>query len=167
MFGLGIELVGESTAESLLNQTESIEKLLALSVEELQAIPNVGPETARSIFEAGQDAAFQNEIQQLKTLGLQEAFKATAKAKAGMNNALFADLVFVITGTLSKPRDEFKRRLKDLGATVTDSVSKKTSYLLAGEEAGSKLDKAQALGVPVLNEASLESLIQLYAEKKR
>ena len=74
-------------------------------------------------------------------------------------NAVFDDKTVVITGTLSRPREEFAARLQGLGAKVTGSVSKKTDYLLAGAEAGSKLDRAETLGVTVIGEVGLESLI--------
>jgi DNA ligase (NAD+) len=158
LFGLGIPLIGETTAEELLQSTGSIQKLFTLNETELLELPNVGPGTVKAILLAGKNKTLQRELQQLQQAGLIEAFKVKEVVTAAKGPLM--GLTFVITGSLSKPRDEFRDQLKALGAIVTDSVSKNTSYLLAGEKAGSKLDKAQKIGVPVLNEIQLAQLIQ-------
>ncbi|MBS1985617.1 MAG: NAD-dependent DNA ligase LigA [Bdellovibrionales bacterium] len=159
LFGLGIDLIGEKTAEDLIASTGSIEKLFALSEEELMNLNEVGPETAQSVLRASQDKALRAEIKALKELGLKEAFKEVAVAAVNQEGPL-AGMTFVITGTLSQPRDHFRDMLKAAGASVTDSISKKTHYLLAGEAAGSKLQKATQLGVAVIGERDLPKLLR-------
>jgi len=159
LFGLGINLIGEATAEELVAATGSIKKLFTLGEDALMELPNVGPETARSMFRASQDTALQRELTDLRELGLEEAFREFAVASSAPDGPL-SGLTFVITGTLSRPRDELRDELKALGATVTDSVSKNTNYLLAGEKAGSKLDKARKLGVDIIGESDLPRILK-------
>jgi DNA ligase (NAD+) len=159
LFGLGIENIGETTAAQLIAAAGSLKKLFAMTTDELEALPNVGPETARSIFEAAHDKVLLAELKELESLGL-KAFTISVEASGEAGHGPLAGLSFVITGTLSKPRDHFRDQLKKLGGQVSDSISKNTSYLLAGEKAGSKLDKAQKLGVKVLSEGEFESLIR-------
>jgi DNA ligase (NAD+) len=158
LFALGIDLIGETTAEELIAHTGSIEKLMSFKEEELQEIPNIGPGTAASLARAARSKELKHELEEFRALGLKEAFKKSAVSTAKKEGPL-AGLIFVITGTLSRPRDEIRDELKSLGATVSDSVSKNTSYLVAGERAGSKLDKATKLGVSVLSEGELAQLI--------
>lgn len=159
LYGLGIDLIGESTAEELLASTGSIEKLFHLSEEELIELPNVGPETVNTIRKAARDPILQQELKDLKSLGLKEAFRA-AEVATGPSRGPLSGLTFVITGTLSMPRDEIKEALKKLGATITDSVSKNTSYLIAGESGGSKLQKAEKAGVAVVGEKELQLFLK-------
>lgn len=156
LYGLGIDLIGETTAEELIAAAGSIDHLTHLSLDELMNFPNVGPETAKSIHESFRDPQLQKTLHDLKSLGLKNAFveKMVTKNTSGP----LVGLTIVITGSLSKPRDEIRDELKALGATVTDSVSKNTHYLIAGEKAGSKLEKANKLGVKVLSEKDLEKL---------
>jgi DNA ligase (NAD+) len=154
---LGIELIGESTAHELIEQCGSIEKLFEKSEDELLELKNVGPETARVIFESAQDAELRYHLREFKTLGLKNAFVEKEIVQSG--SGPFAGKTFVITGTLSEPRGEIKDRLRALGATVSESVSSKTHYLVAGEKAGSKLDKATQLGIVILSEDALKKLI--------
>lgn len=163
LFALGIALVGETTAEELILATGSLENLRKLNQEQLLELPNVGPEVARAVFEGLRDPDRAREIESLRELGVTGPFKTASVGNVGADGQLekkpLTGLTFVITGTLSVSRDELKDRLKSLGAIVTDSVSKKTSYLVCGTEAGSKLEKAQTLGVRVLSESELEALI--------
>ena len=158
LFGLGIELIGETTAEQLIFETASIEKLFKLSLEDLQKLNQVGPETAKSIFEASRNKDLQKEIKEMRELGVEGPFIEAALQVKG--EGPLSNLIFVITGTLSKGRDEIKADLKKWGATVTDSISSKTDYLLAGENAGSKRKKAESLGVKIISEAELQDLVK-------
>jgi DNA ligase (NAD+) len=163
LFALGIELVGESTAEELLQQKEvegSLEKLFSLSEEELVALPNVGPETARSLYRSAHDPDFKKELLEFKKLGLTPCFQSSATPSSQPKKLqILEGYTVVITGSLDRSRDEIKQDLKNLGAKITDSVSKNTSFLVAGEAAGSKLEKAQKLGVPVLGQSELDQLL--------
>jgi DNA ligase (NAD+) len=158
LYGLGIDLIGETTAEQLIQGSGSIEKLFAMNLEDLQNLSNVGPETAQSIFRASRDKGLQKEIQQMRELGVENPFREVEDNVA--TDGPLKGMTFVITGTLSRSRDEIKAELKKNGATVTDAVSAKTSYLLAGEKAGSKRKKAEALGVKIISETELKDLVK-------
>src|SRR5690606_7350791 len=112
---------------------------------ELQKIPQIGPETARALKKFSQDKNMKDELKELKKLGLESCFHdpKLAKAQSSGKSLPLEGCTLVITGTLSKPRDEIKKILKNQGAKITDSVSKQTTALIAGEAAGSKLEKAQ------------------------
>lgn len=170
LFALGLDQIGLATAEELLQQEATqgkIDKLFSLKEEALEQMPNVGPETARSIRRTATDAKFQELLKELKGLGLKKCFVSTEfvadaggdESQAGSGKPL-SGLTLVITGTLDRSRDLIKADLKKLGANVTDSVSKKTSYLVAGESAGSKLRKAEKAGVPVLGQSGLDELLK-------
>jgi DNA ligase (NAD+) len=125
-----------------------------MTQEELQEVPEIGPIVAESI-----QTFFHNErniavLKELEKLGLPFTQKRVESAGAHP----FEGLSFVITGTLSQPRDHFKERIQSLGGQVTGSVSKKTDYLLCGEDPGSKLAKANSLGVKVITEKEFEKL---------
>lgn len=152
LYALGIPLVGERTARDLAAALGTIDALMGASESALTAVDGVGPEVARSVRDFFGRADVQDEIARLRAAGV--AFPPeVARAPAG---GPFTGQVVVLTGTLPHwSRDEAKARLEAAGAKVTDSVSKKTSLLVAGEAAGSKLDKARALGVPVIDEAEL------------
>ena len=163
LFGLGLDLIGEATAEELLAQDAtqgSIEKLFSLNEEELTKLPNIGPETALSILRSSQDKKFREELLELKELGLEKCFKSNIfKEKTEAAGGPLAGLTIVITGTLDRSRGGIKKDLKVLGASITDSVSKNTNILVAGEAAGSKLEKANKLGVKVLGQEGLDELL--------
>lgn len=163
LYGLGIDLIGRTTAEDLLEEVGSINTLLSMSLEDLQNLPNVGPETAKSLYLKARDKDFLEEIKTLKKLGLASLFAQTSRSDSeSEKNRALNNLTFVITGTLSKPRDFYRNILKKHGATVSESVSKKTSYLIAGIEAGSKLEKAEKLGVKILSEETLKKLFKTF-----
>ena len=149
IFALGIRNVGETTAKDLAQHFGSLDNLLATDLERLQQVRDVGPVVAQSMADFLAQAHNLEVIAQLRAAGVQwvehEQQVATASPLAGQT--------FVLTGTLATlSRDEAKEKLETLGAKVSGSVSKKTSYVVAGAEAGSKLDKAQELGVTVLDE---------------
>ncbi|PVV07263.1 MAG: DNA ligase (NAD(+)) LigA, partial [gamma proteobacterium symbiont of Ctena orbiculata] len=155
LFALGIREVGEATAQSLASQFATLEALEQADEEALQETPDVGPIVAAHTHSFFRQPHNREVIEQLIDAGIQWP---AVEVQPAVQQPLSGKTV-VITGTLSKPRDEIKQALQALGAKVTGSVSKKTDYLLAGEEAGSKLAKAEKLGVAVLDEAGLQDLL--------
>ena len=157
LFGLGIRHVGEATAKALARHFGQLQAIMDASEDALSQVADVGPVVAHSIHTFFAQAHNREVVQALRSAGVQwpegEALAPTEMPLAG--------LTVVLTGTLpTMGRDEAKDKLEALGAKVAGSVSKKTSYVVAGAEAGSKLDKAQALGVPVLDEAGLMQLLE-------
>jgi DNA ligase (NAD+) len=157
LYALGIREVGEATAKSLASHFGTLEAISAADDEALQAVPDVGPIVAghiRSFFDQPHN---QETLQALKDTGVswQEEQVVPAEAKP------LAGETWVLTGTLSQmTRDQAKEKLEKLGAKVAGSVSKKTACVVAGESAGSKLTKAEQLGVPVLDEEGLLALLE-------
>ena len=153
IYGLGIRMVGERTAQFLAEHFGSMEALEQASVEELQNVDEVGPRIAESIVEFFSIPANRKLVERLGEAGL--AFKGKKKERG----TKLAGKTFVLTGTLQKyTRDEAKKMIEDAGGKVTGSVSKKTDYVVAGADAGSKLDKAKELGVAVIDETEMENL---------
>ncbi len=156
IYGLGIRHVGERTAKDLAGHFGSIDALMNASVEQLQSAPEVGPRIAQSIFDFFQEPANRALVERLRHAGLrfeQEKKTATATPLAGKT--------LVLTGTLpSLSRDQAKRMIEEAGGKVAAAVSRKTDYVIAGEEAGSKLEKARELSIPVLDEEGLRTLLQ-------
>ncbi len=153
IFGLGIRFVGERTAELLAQHFGSMDALLNASREELEEVNEVGPRVSESICEFFSEESNRKLVEDLRAAGLQ--FTAMQRARSTQ----LEGLTFVLTGTLpTLTREEAKERIEAAGGKVSSAVSKKTSYVVAGEEAGSKLEKAQQLGVAVLNEAGLLDL---------
>jgi DNA ligase (NAD+) len=155
LLGLGIRFVGERTGQLLAQRFGSMKALREASADELEAVNEVGPKVAQAIVEFFAVEKNLQLIDDLESLGL----KMTAEKKV-IGTAL-EGLTFVLTGTLpTLTRDEAKEKVEAAGGKVSGSVSKKTDYVVAGDEAGSKLDKAQALGVKVLDEAGLLELLK-------
>jgi DNA ligase (NAD+) len=153
IYGLGIRMVGERTAQFLAEHFGSMEALANAAVEELQSVNEVGPKIAESIAEFFSNPANRKLVERLGEAGL--AFKGQKKERG----TKLAGKTFVLTGTLAKyTRDEAKKMIEDAGGKVTGSVSKKTDYVVAGADAGSKLDKAKELGVSVIDEKAMERL---------
>jgi DNA ligase (NAD+) len=153
---LGIKGVGEAVAEDLMTHYDSLEGLAVAPLEELQSIPGIGPVLARSIADWFAQEPNRRVLERLAQAGVQTS-RPTAAPQAG--RATLSGLTFVITGTLaSMSREDAKELIKMHGGKVTDSVSKTTSYLVAGEAAGSKLSKANELGVPVIDEGKLRRM---------
>jgi DNA ligase (NAD+) len=146
IYALGAEEVGEASAKSLAAHFKNWAALLSASLEELQRVQDVGPVTASSLFQMLADPLTVLLGQIVGPADVQVSTKA----------ATLGHLTIVLTGSLSVSRDELKLRLEELGAKVSDSVSKKTSLVIVGQDAGTKLTKARALGVRVLEEAALE-----------
>ena len=157
LFGLGIRHVGEQVARSLAKEFGSLTSLMSADEERIAAVEGVGPKIAHSVREflsVEENAAV---LERLREAGValeeEQAGEATPQTLAG--------LTFVLTGTLERhTRDEAKAALQAFGAKVSGSVSKKTSYVVAGAAAGSKLTKAEQLGVPVLDEEALDHILE-------
>ncbi len=155
---VGIRGVGEIVAEQLVDHYGSIDALMDAPLAELQALSGIGPVLAQNIYDWFQKQPNRRLIERFKAAGVQTA----ASRGTGDGPATLAGLTFVITGTLPNlSRDQAKDLIKAHGGKVTDSVSKNTSYLVAGEAAGSKLTKAQQLGVPVIDEARLREMLAI------
>lgn len=154
IYGLGIRMVGERTAQFLAEHFGSMESLANASVEELQNVGEVGPKIAESIAEFFSNPANRELVKRLEKAGL--TFKGERKERG----TKLVGKTFVLTGTLAKyTRDEAKKMIEDAGGKVTGSVSKKTDYVVAGTDAGSKLDKAKELGIKVIGEREMQELI--------
>ncbi len=152
--GLGIRFVGERTAELLAQEFGSMDAIMNASAEELERVEEVGPRISEAITDFFARPANRELIEHLKAAGV----KMTAEKK--QRTTQLAGLTFVLTGTLPNlTREEAKARIEAAGGKVSGSVSKKTNYVVAGEEAGSKLDKAQELKIPVLDEAGLLAML--------
>jgi DNA ligase (NAD+) len=154
LMGLGIRFVGERTAELLAQEFGSIDDLINANAEQLERVEEVGPSISQAILEFFLAAANRALVGSLKRAGV----KMTAEKK--QRTAQLEGLTFVLTGTLpTLTRDEAKQKIEAAGGKTAGSVSKKTSYVVAGEEAGSKLDKAHELKIPVIDEAGLLALL--------
>ena len=155
LIGLGIRHVGERTAEELAAEFGDIQDLEKVAPERLEQVSDVGPEISRSIIDFFSRSANQALIERLQAAGV--AMKAEKRERTSQ----LAGLTFVLTGTLpTLTRDQAKAMIEGAGGLVTGSVSKKTSYVVVGEEAGSKLTKARDLNVPILDEAGLIELLK-------
>lgn len=156
IYALGISQVGQVTATQLARHFGDLEPLMQASEEELTAVPDVGPVVARSIAHFFAQAHNREVIEQLRAAGIE--WPALERPPA---DSALAGKTFVLTGTLEAlTREEASERIEALGGKVSSSVSKKTDYVVAGEKAGSKLDRAQALGVTVLDEAAFLALLE-------
>jgi DNA ligase (NAD+) len=155
---LGIRHVGSVAAEALADHFGSMDKLLKASEDELTALDGIGPTIAASIAEWASNKRSRALVAKLKRAGVNPVVKGgTSRAAAG---GRLSGKTFVITGTLSKPRDEIAAMIKSAGGKVTGSVSQSTDYLVVGGAAGGKLAKAQKLGVSLLDEAALNKLLR-------
>ncbi|MBI5334790.1 MAG: NAD-dependent DNA ligase LigA [Burkholderiales bacterium] len=157
LYALGIRHVGEATAKDLARHFGSLDRLMDASVEQLLQVGDVGPVVAQSIRTFFDQAHNREVVEQLRAAGIHwPEGEPSAVAQLPL-----AGLTFVLTGTLpTLTRDEAKERIEALGGKAAGSVSKKTHYVVAGEEAGSKLAKAQELGVTILDEAGLLALLE-------
>jgi DNA ligase (NAD+) len=157
LFGLGIRHVGEATAKALARHFGGMDAIMDASVEQLLQVDDVGPVVAQSLVTFFNQAHNREVVEQLRACGVQW----TESDPQGRLDLPLTGHTYVITGTLpSLSREQAQALLEQAGAKVAGSVSKKTTALIAGEAAGSKLEKAMSLGVPVLDEAGLMQLVQ-------
>ncbi len=157
LIGIGIRHVGSHIAKVLANHYGSLEKIQAASIEELQAIHEIGPEIAASVESFFQEERNLQVIQRMQSLGVQVE---EIDVMEEVSQKPFDGKTFVLTGTLEiMTRDVAKQKIEVLGGRVMSSVSKKTDYVVAGAEAGSKLEKAQSLNLLVLDEAAFRTLL--------
>jgi len=156
IYALGIPNVGEATAKDLARHFGSLDALLAADVEALQAVPDVGPVVAQAIVDFLAEAHNRQVIEALRAAGVHWP----EEARLAKPHGPLAGKTFVLTGTLPNlTRDQAQALIEAAGGKVSGSVSKKTDYVVAGSDPGSKLDKAQALGIVVLDEAGLRELL--------
>jgi DNA ligase (NAD+) len=155
IYGLGIRFVGERTAKFLAEHFGSLDAIMNATADELEEVNEVGPRIAESIVEFLADEHNRKLVGDLRKAGL--TFSGQKKEKG----TKLAGKTFVLTGTLVRhTRDEAKSMIEDEGGRVSGSVSKKTNYVVAGADAGSKLDKARELDVTVIGEEELEKLLE-------
>jgi DNA ligase (NAD+) len=156
LFAIGIEEVGEVTARNLAAQFRDIDRLLAATPEQIEQTPGVGPKMAASIAEQLEAPAMLELISRLRAAGLRFAEEGPPPDEGPL-----AELTFVLTGTLpTLTREAATELIVAAGGRATSSVSKKTDYVVAGDSAGSKLEKAERLGVKVIDEAGLLKLLE-------
>lgn len=161
LYGLGIRHVGSVNAQLLTQQFPMVEKLALAEPAEIAAVYGIGSEIAQSVYQWFRIPANQILISRLRAVGLQLASDVETAAAPLFINQMLSGKTFVITGTLpTLKRDEAKALIQNAGGKVTDSVSKKTDYLVVGEDAGSKLEKAQSLGISCLSEAELLAMLE-------
>jgi len=153
---LGIRNAGEETSQDLAANFCSLEKLKNASLEELQKIVDVGPVVAKSIYEFFQEKRNCKFIEKLKKVGVEiESQKSKVKSQK------LKGLTFVLTGSLeTMTREEAKEKIRILGGEISESVSKKTDFVICGKEPGSKLEKAKQLGLKMLNEQDFLKLLK-------
>jgi DNA ligase (NAD+) len=155
LFGLGIRFVGERTAQLLAEEFGAMDALMEASSDELERVNEVGPKVAQAIREFFDEAKNRALVERLREAGL------TFTAEKRKKSSELEGLTFVLTGTLPNlSREDAKAKIEAAGGRVSGSVSKKTNYVVAGEDAGSKLDKARGLGVKVMDEAGLLEMMR-------
>lgn len=156
LYAIGIRHVGERTARVLAKHFKSVDNIIAASKEEIESIHEIGPRIAESVYDFFRTKSNLQMIKKLRDAGLNFEMEVIANASNKLEG-----LTFVVTGTLEKyKREEVEELIETLGGKAASSVSKKTSYVLAGAEAGSKLKKAESLGVKVIDEVEFDKLIK-------
>jgi len=156
LFGIGIRHVGERTAELLAEHFGSMERLADAPEEELQQVAEVGPKLAESIRHFFHESQNRELIERLRELGL----KMESDVQVDRPRQVLAGKTFVVTGTLDgMSREEAEALIAKFGGRVTKSVSKKTDFVLAGRDPGSKLDKAKQLGLSIIDESALRAML--------
>lgn len=156
LYAIGIRHVGERTARVLAKHFKSVDNIIAASKEEIESIHEIGPRIAESVYDFFRTKSNLQMIKKLRDAGLNFEMEVIANASNKLEG-----LTFVVTGTLEKyKREEVEELIETLGGKAASSVSKKTSYVLAGAEAGSKLKKAESLGVKVIDETEFDKLIK-------
>ena len=156
LYAIGIRHVGDRTARILARHFKSVDKIISATKEEIESIHEIGPRIAESVYDFFRTKSNLQMIKKLRDAGLNFEMEVTTNASNKLEG-----LTFVVTGTLEKyKREEVEELIESLGGKAASSVSKKTSYVLAGAEAGSKLKKAESLGVKVIDEAEFDKLIK-------
>jgi DNA ligase (NAD+) len=156
IFALGILNVGEQTAEDLASRFGSLEKLMTAKIDDINSVENIGPVVSASVIEWFRHPENIKYIKKLLGNGV-----VIAVQKLKTKNLKLSNQTFVLTGTLeSMSRDEAKKKIKELGGKTSESVSKQTSFVVAGSEPGSKKEKGEKLGVPILNEQQFIKLLE-------
>lgn len=158
IYALGVREIGEVGAKTLAQHFKSIEKIILATEEELIAIPDIGPVAANHVMRFFHDKHNQSVMNKLIQVGIH--WPAIADKPASGSTQPLLGKTYVITGTLNMPREEIKAQLESLGAKVAGSVSAKTTAVIAGDEAGSKLQKAEQLGVAILGQKELDGLLK-------
>lgn len=156
LFALGIRYIGETASRNLAKSFRSMQNLMEADFEQLKEVEDVGDQMANSLLRYFDKQENCGIVQRLAAYGVEMEMRET-----GGGSDKLADRTFVITGTLSRPREYFKELILNAGGKVSDSVSVKTSYLLAGENAGSKLKKAEKLGTKVISEEDFQDMLQI------
>lgn len=156
LYGMGIRYIGKTAAKLITAKYHDMNDIKSLTTEQLQEIDGIGEVSAESIVRTLNSDQFQILLDKLTEIGVKMTEDAELFEKSSNK---FEGMTFVITGTLSQPRDYFKKLIEDNSGKVSGSVSKKTTYVLAGEEAGSKLTKANELGVTVLSEEEFTTML--------
>ena len=155
--GFGIRNIGSNAAKQLVKKYKNIDNLANASLESLTMVEDMGEKRAQNVYEFFHQEQTKDLIQRLKKAGV----NMEAEENAEILDERFAGKTFVLTGTLEKySREEAKKIIEDFGGKASSSVSKKTNYVLAGEDAGSKLTKAQNLGIPIISEKDFEEMIK-------
>jgi DNA ligase (NAD+) len=155
LFALGIRYVGYQTAELLAGAFVTMGRLREARLEDIEQVEGIGPKIAESVYMWFRDADNLRMLDKLAAAGV------NMKEDAATVSGPLTGLTIVVTGRLEqRSRTQIEQQIKDLGGTIGDSVSKKTSYLVAGEDAGSKLDKAKKLGTPIITEAEFDKLVE-------
>jgi len=163
LHGLGISNVGNSLSKRLMKKFGSMEALIAATDEQLQAVEDVGDVVVEATHRYFSDPFSQTELERFKLAGVAVE---TAKLDEKSGAKPLHGLGFVLTGTLTKSREHFENLIEQAGGVVLSSVTKKTSYLLVGQNAGSKLDKARTLGIPVIDETVFVQMIAVKTESE-
>jgi DNA ligase (NAD+) len=164
LYGLGIRHVGSVNAQVLTQQFPTLDALMQATEADIASVYGIGNEIAQAVHDWFQTPANQQLVERLKTVGLQLASESPSLTP--QSSTPLSGKICVITGTLpTLKRDEAKALIQNAGGKVTDSVSKKTDYLVVGEDAGSKLEKAQALGIALLSEADLLQLVATHEKQ--
>jgi DNA ligase (NAD+) len=158
--GLGILHVGATGARALAAHFGTLDKLLAAALDDIRRVPDIGEVVGLSVFEFMQSPANRESLEKLRAAGLNFGERDPVTPTAGPGGSPIAGTRWVITGTLSQPREEITELILEKGGKVSGSLSNKTNFLLAGEEAGSKLEKAHALGVKVVDEPEFRRLLE-------
>lgn len=153
---LGIPLVGKKTASVLANHFQSLDKLMTAGIPEMADLPDIGEKTAQGIKAFFEDESNKKIIEELRSVGVNFILKNVTKP---IRNNFFKGKKFVLTGTLSRPREEVTKEIEGLGGVSSGSVSAKTDFVIVGDEPGSKYDKAVKLGVRIIKEDELNSLL--------